>query len=457
MTNDVFNEKMMLLTNYWKTIALLLLVVLLGCKAQKPIPGNDGTYSFSFGNNKQDKRFTIVDAATLYNEQRGFGFENTTSNDGALTNGPGYVTGTKPFFFSARVPEGNYNVQVTLGDEEGTSDAVIRTECRRMMVNRIQTKKGEIKTIEFTVHIRDSLIRATNSKVNLKPREISYLHWDNKITFEFNGNEPKIRSVVIKPAPENVITLFLAGNSTVVDQAQEPYAAWGQIIPAAFEPGKVAVANYAESGESLSSFIAAKRFEKMLSLMKPGDYAFVEFGHNDQKQKGEGIGAFTSYSTQLKYFINEVKTKNGIPVLVTSMQRRTFDSTGKIMETLGDYPEANRKVAKEENVALIDLNAMSKIMYEAWGPDESIKAFVHFPANTFPGQDKKLEDNTHFTPFGAYEISRIILEGIRHNKLTLAEFIKPGVPKFNPAVPDRFESFYWPISPPVLIAKPDGN
>src|SRR5690349_19688364 len=104
-----------------------------------------------------------------------------------------------------------------------------------MMVNRIQTKKGEIKTIEFTVHIRDSLIRGTNSKVNLKSREITYLHWDDKITLEFNGNEPKIRSVVIKPAPENVITLFLAGNSTVVDQAQEPYAAWGQMIPAAFE------------------------------------------------------------------------------------------------------------------------------------------------------------------------------------------------------------------------------
>ena len=251
-------------------------LILQGCKATKSIPGNPGTYNFSFANNNRDKSFQEVDAGTMFNQSLGFGFENSDSKDAVIVNGNSFITSNKPFFFSVKLPEGNYNVKVTLGDNEGTSDAVIRAECRRMMVNRIQTKKGEIKTIEFTIHIRDSLIRATNSKVQIKPREINYLHWDDKLTLEFNGNEPKIRSIQITPAPANVVNMFLAGNSTVVDQAQEPYAAWGQMIPAAFEPGKVAVANYAESGESLSSFIATKRFEKILSLMKPGDYAFVE-------------------------------------------------------------------------------------------------------------------------------------------------------------------------------------
>jgi lysophospholipase L1-like esterase len=442
---------------YYISIALVLVLVSAGCKGTKSVIGIPGTYNFSFSNNSQNKAFVAVDAGAVYNNATGFGFEKALSNDAVIVNGRGFITSNKPFFFSVRLPEGNYNVKVTLGDNAGSSDVVIRAECRRMMINRIQTKKGELKTVEFTVNIRDSLIRATNSKVRIKPREINYLHWDDKLTLEFNGNEPKVQFIQIIPASGNVVTIFLAGNSTVVDQAQEPYAAWGQMIPAAFEAGKVAVANYAESGESLSSFIAAKRFEKMLSLMKPGDYAFVEFGHNDQKQKGEGIGAFTSYTTQLKYFISEVKKKGGKPVLVTSMQRRSFDSSGKIIETLGDYPEANRRVATEENVALIDLNAMSKIMYEAWGPVESIKAFVHFPANTFPGQDKELKDNTHFTPFGAYEISRIIIEGIRNNNLGLAKFIKPGMPTFDPARPGKFDSFYWPYSPSVAIAKPDGN
>lgn len=191
--------------------------------------------------------------------------------------------------------------------------------------------------------------------------------------------------------------------------------------------------------------------------MKPGDYAFVQFGHNDQKQKGPGIGAFTSYKRDLKYFIAEVRKKGGIPVLVTSMMRRTFDSSGKIIQTLGDYPEAVRQTAREENAALIDLNAMSKTMYETWGPEASVKAFVHFPANTYPGQVRELKDDTHFTPFGAYEIARIIVKGIKENVPALGKHLKPGSGDFDPAKPDAFSSFYWPSSPTRTSVKPDGN
>jgi lysophospholipase L1-like esterase len=418
------------------------------------------SYRYDFGSSAS-AGFIKVNSSDIYNDEKGYGFERgaavntvTRKSNNALQDG--FVASEKPFLFSVKVPEGNYNVKVVLGDKEGTSDAVIRAENRRMMVNRVKTGMGESATVHFTLHIRDTLIRSSNSRVRIKPRERSYFHWDNKLTLEFNGEAPRVAVIEITPAPADIVTMFLAGNSTVVDQDKEPYAAWGQIIPAFFTE-KVAVANYAESGESLRSFIAAKRFEKMLSLMKAGDYAFVEFGHNDQKQKGPGIGAFTSYKNDLKFFINEVKKKGGIPVLVTSMQRRSFDSSGKIMETLGDYPEAVRVTAKEENVALIDLNAMSKTMYEAWGPEESIKAFVHFPANTFPGQTAALSDNTHFTPFGAYEIARIILKGIRDNNLSIAKFIKKDTPEFEPARPDNFASFYWPYSPALASEKPDGD
>ena len=177
--------------------------------------------------------------------------------------------------------------------------------------------------------------------------------------------------------------------------------------------------------------------------MKQGDYLFIEFGHNDQKQKGEGTGPFTSYKKDLKFYISEVKKKGGIPVLVTSMHRRNFDSTGHINNTLGDYPEAVRQTATEENVTLIDLNAMSKIMYESWGPEKSIKAFVHYPANTYPNQDKKLEDNTHFNTYGAYEIARCIVQGIKDNKLPITKYLKKGIAPFDPANPDAVENWYW--------------
>jgi lysophospholipase L1-like esterase len=347
-------------------------------------------------------------------------------------------------------------VKVTVGDDDGTADLAIRAECRRMMVNRIQTTKGQHKTVEFTVHIRDSVIHTSNKLVKLKRREHDYLHWDNKLTLEFAGTQPKVNAIEIMPA-NDVTTVFLAGNSTVVDGANEPWSAWGQMIPAFFEGGKVAIANYAESGETLGGFIAERRFEKMLSLMKPGDYALVEFGHNDQKQKGEGIGAFTSYKKDLQYFIREVKNKGAIPVVVTSVQRRRFDSAGKIEETLGDYPEAGRQTAKEENVAPIDLNAMSKTMYEAWGPEESVKAFVHFPANTFPNQPKALEDNTHFRPFGAYEVAKLMVKGIRDAKLGLAGFILKDIPAIDASKPGSLQDFYWPASGNRSSTKPDGN
>lgn len=436
-----------------KKISKLSAIVFFLAACMTPFTSRSQVMKYSFGT-KTKSGYTQVLATSMYTPENGFGIDVGTK----VTNQMEFATSDKPFYFSVKIPEGNYNVKIIVGDKQGTSDEAIRAECRRMMVNRLQTKKGEIKTVEFTLHIRDSLIRNGNSpRVRLKSREHNYFHWDDKLTLEFNGAEPKIQTVEITPADKNVVTVFLAGNSTEVDQASEPYTSWGQIIPAFFQPGKVAVANYAESGESLSSFIGEKRFDKVLSMMKPGDYAFVQFGHNDQKQRGEGVGAFTTYKKDLYFFIDEVRKKGGIPVIVTSMQRRSFDSTNHIRETLGDYPEAGRQTAKEKNTPLIDLNAMSKTMYEAWGPQESIKAFVHFPANTYPGQTRELKDDTHFNAFGAYEIAKIIVKGIKENVPALAKMLKSDAPNFDPAKPDALASFYWPWSPSTASVKPDGN
>lgn len=411
------------------------------------------------------KGYTAVTPQTVYSDATGFGFLNAVTGKQQETKkknvaGSDFITSAIPFFFSVKIPEGNYDVKVTLGDVNGTSATTVRAECRRLFLQNIQTKKGEIKTLTFTVHVKDSLIRDAAGKiidkVRLKARELNYFHWDNQLTLEFNDTAAKVCAVEISPNVK-ATTIFLSGNSTVVDQDREPWASWGQMIPSFFQPENICIANYAESGETLSSFKSAKRLQKLLSLMKAGDYLFIEFGHNDQKQKGEGIGPFTSYKKDLQYFISEVKKKGGIPVLVTSMNRRSFDSTGHITNTLGDYPAAVRQTAQEENVALVDLNAMSKIMYEAWGPVNSIKAFVHYPANTFPGQDKKLEDNTHFNTYGAYEICRCIVQSIQDNKLPITKYLKPGITVFDPAHPDAVEKWYWPQSVLRAAVKPDGN
>jgi lysophospholipase L1-like esterase len=443
-----------------KKAAVIIAALIAACIAH----AQQTSFKFDFGSGKAAPGYIQITPDSKFSYKTGYGFEpgsmiESVDRGGDALTGD-FITSNKPFFFSAKLPDGNYDVKLLLGDSKGTSATTVRTECRRLMLENIRTTKGQIITESFTVNVRDSFIRNPAGyiieRVRLKPRESDYRHWDNFLTIEFNDSLPKVCAVEITPN-KTAATIFLAGNSTVVDQANEPWAAWGQMIPRFFESKKIAVANYAESGEALNSFLSAKRLEKILSIMKPGDYLFIEFGHNDMKQKGEGMGAFTSYKKNLQRYIAEVRKQGGIPVLVTSMHRRRFDSTGHIVNTLEDYPDAVRQTAKEENVALIDLNAMSKILYEAWGPEKSIKAFVHYPANTFPGQDKKLEDNTHFNPYGAYEIASCIVSSIRKQNLPLSKFIRKEITVYDPAQPLIVEKFYWPQSVLAVSSKPDGN
>ena len=422
------------------------------------------SFKFDFGTSRTAKGFIAVTPETLYSNQTGYGFDLgsdvvAVNRGGDLLSGD-FITSVKPFFFSVKLPEGNYDVKIWLGDSEGISATTVRAECRRLMLENIRTTKGKVTTKKITVHVKDSLIRdkqgAVVSKVKLKEREILYLHWDNRLTLEFNDSMPKVCGLEITPN-KKAFTIFLAGNSTVVDQDKEPWAAWGQMFPRFVIPEKAAVANYAESGETLKAFKREERLNKIWSMAKPGDYLFIEFTHNDQKAGGNHLDPFTTYKQTVKEWIVEARLRKIIPVLVTSMHRRSFDSTGLIVNTLLEYPEALRQTANEDNVALIDLNAMSKVLYEAWGVQGSLKAFVHYPANSFPGQKEALMDNTHFSPYGAYELASCIVSSLKMQKHPLSKFIITDINEYDPAQPRPFEHFYWPQSPLVAAIKPDGN
>ena len=395
---------------------------------------------FDFGLAQPGVGFTSVAPDAAYTKERGFGFEPGST---VSTQEGGGVSSDKPFEFSVALPEGNYNVSVTMGDQKADSTTTVKAETRRLVLQQIQTKAGQFTTRTFTVNIRTPQI-AGGGQVRLKDREKSgeVRTWDDKLTLEFNGSHPSLRSLEISKA-EDATTVFLLGDSTVSDQPGEPYASWGQMLPRFLGAG-VAVANYAQSGESLRSSRAAKRLEKVLSLIKNGDYVFIQFGHNDMKEKGEGVGAFTTYKTDLKFYVDEAKKRGATVVLVTPMNRRTFDREGKITNSLGDYPEAVRQLAREEQLALIDLNAMSKPFYEALGKDKSKLAFA-------PG------DGTHHNNYGSYELARGVVEGIRANKLGLVAQLTDDAAPFDPTSPDAPETFDVPASPSPFVAKPDGN
>ncbi len=365
-----------------KQIALLALGLLatLGVEAQ--------TYKFDFTTGKKTKDgYTKITPADRYSEEKGYGYDRQPSPEGKST---------APFFFSITVPDGNYHVTVVIGNKRAAGETTVRGESRRLFFENVKTKKGELKPCTFVINKRNTHI-SEKENVRIKPRERQKLNWDDKLTLEFNGDAPQLSELIIEKV-NNVPTVFLCGNSTVVDQDNEPWASWGQMIPRFFNDS-ICFANYAESGESANTFIGAGRLKKALTQMKPGDYIFMEFGHNDQKQKGPGKGAYYSFMTSLKTFIDEARARGAYPVLVTPTQRRSFDENGKIRDTHEDYPEAMRWLAAKENVPLIDLNEMTRTLYEAMGVEPSKKAFVHYPAGTYPGQNRVLADNTHFNPY----------------------------------------------------------
>jgi lysophospholipase L1-like esterase len=409
----------------------------------------------------------------LYSESNGAGLDFTDSPVLAeVLSGRSKTVAETPVYFSVKVPDGNYRVTVVLGSKKRAAETWVRAENRRLMLQGVKTKRGELRTVSFVVNKRTPEIYQNNqitqnsqnipstpktptSQVKIKPGEVGSLTWDEKLTLEFCGPAPSVQSVKIEP-DTTAVTLFLCGNSTVVDQGKEPWASWGQMFPRWFND-KVCVANYGESGLTAASFLVQLRLDKILSEIKAGDYVFCEFGHNDEKEKGPGRGAWYHYSVGLKTFVDRVREKGGNIIFCTPTVRRFFENDGTIRNTHGDFPAAMKAVAERENVPCIDLNATTKTLFETMGEEGSKHLLVHYKKGTFPWQDKDFADNTHFNPFGAYEVSKLIVMGLKQLQSPLVSFLNSDWQDFSPSQPDDWQAFPWPQSKFFDGTKPDGN
>jgi lysophospholipase L1-like esterase len=419
---------------------------------------------FQFGAGEVASGYTQVLPDMTYTKDRGFGFEpgaQVVSVDRSGTPAAGqdplhghFITSEKPFYFSAHVPdEGNYRVTVTLGDAGGESTTTIKAELRRLMVERIHTDAGRFATVNFIVNTRTPKIPEMEGikagVVRLKaPREngLEAWAWDDLLTLEFNNARPAVCAVEITRV--DVPTVFLIGDSTMCDQPREPFSSWGQMLPNFFQPD-IAIANHAESGETYRDSIGRRRLDKILSLMKPGDYLIMQFGHNDQKQIAAGTGGpFTTYRAEIKTHVDRVRARGGIPVIVSPMERRMYNPDGSFKPSLADYAEASRQAAAELNVAFIDLNAKSILFYQALGQGKAYLAFAGHGLN---------RDATHHDNYGSYELAKIIVQGIRDDHLPLASHIKPDFAAFDPSRPDPVDTFALPASPQFTNQRPLGD
>ncbi len=439
-----------------KTLYTAVVIVGMSLTARGAEPAT--AYNFDFGPRPAVAGQVKVAPDMVYSKESGFGFDLGTKPTRTAWGVTGGVTGSSPFFFSVTLPEGNYRVTARLGDLAAGCATTVKAESRRLMVERASSAAGAHQSVTFAVNIRNFKVPPPpanapgGDQVRLNDREQGVLHWDDKLTLEFGNSHPCLDGLDISRV-DDIPTVFLAGDSTVTDQPREPTTSWGQMLTRFFTPD-VAIANHAESGETLKSFITGLRLDKILSLMKKGDYLLIQFGHNDQKVNWPQtyVEPFTTHKAYLKVLIAEARRRGAFPVLVTPMQRRNFDGM-KIRNTLGDFPESVRQTAKEENVPLIDLTKMSIDFYEALGPD---RAQLAFSGGT---------DVTHHSAYGAYELAKCIVEGIRANKLDLARYIVADYKPFDPAHPDPPEAFDVPASPTGLVgaggrgavAPPRGN
>ena len=397
----------------------------------------DSPKRFDFGNGAVSDGWIPVASQVQYDPDRGYGFEFGTKVKfvDRTTQDPLFgdlALGLEPFYFSVGLPEGNYRIKIGLGDTDAAANCTVKVESRQLMLDNVETRPGQFVIHSFGTNIRTPQLTDGGS-VRLKGREFGRLHWDEKLTIEFNG--PRIALCSIEVIPDNELTtVFLLGDSTVTDQPAEPWCSWGQMLTRFFND-RVAISNHAASGESIKSSLSAGRVNKVFSMIRPGDFVFAQFGHNDMKDRSPN--ALKEYKSKFEELVDAIRMRGGIPVLVTSMERKS----GAKKPTLKGYPEAIRQVAREKGVALIDLNRMSIDLYRSMGNQLG----------------KLFQDGSHHNSFGSFELAKCMATGILKNVPELARHLRTEFEPFDPLQPDDFSNWRIPDSPNVDLTKPEGS
>lgn len=315
---------------------------------------------------------------------------------------PAECSGRSPVVCHYPVRPGNYDVTVSMGAAGSAGDTSIWAEARRLMLPAGSTAAR----YSFTVNVRQPEGQPTGQGGTGTPG----------LDIRFAGSAPGVSAVTVKPA-SNPLAVYLAGDSTVCDQPTGPYTGWGQILSARVGAGAV-IANYGDSGESSSSFLAnAALFPAMRPLIKQNDLVFIQFGHNDKNT------AAAAYRNNLTSMIAQVRARGGAPVLVTPPVRRVFSGsqltpTALHVNGLGvNLPAEMRAVGAARSVPVIDLTARSEALVESLGPANSARLYLTAAADG-------VTDNTHFSEYGAAQLAALVAQGVRDRNLPLVRYLR---------------------------------
>lgn len=319
---------------------------------------------------------------------------------------PAQCSGSAPIKCHFAVSPGNYDVTVGLGSTTKAADTSMSVEARRQVLNPVATSAGQVVPTTVTVNVRNPEGQPTGQGGT----------GTAGLDITFGGSAPAIGSLTVTAAQAPLVT-YLAGDSTVCDQPAAPYTGWGQVLPTDVRSGAV-IANYADSGESSGSFLANKAlFPTLKPLIKSRDLVLIQFGHNDKQTTA------TAFRDNLTKMVTGVRERGGIPVLVTPPVRRLFSGTKLTPTALHvngvgvDLPAVIRALGKSANVPVIDLTAKSQTLVESLGPSASQKIYLTQASDG-------VTDNTHFSVYGATQMSTLVVQGIRELNLSLVAYLR---------------------------------
>ncbi|HET7119394.1 MAG TPA: rhamnogalacturonan acetylesterase [Hanamia sp.] len=221
------------------------------------------------------------------------------------------------------------------------------------------------------------------------------------------------------------ITVYLIGDSTMADKEviAYPETGWGMPFHYFFD-STVTVDNRAKNGRSTRTFIEEGRWQPVVDNLHEGDYVLIQFGHNDEVPTKKSYTTSTDFTANLEKFVNESRSKKAIPVLITPVARRKFDSLGKIEETHAEYTQLVKDVAKKLDVPLIDLDKESQELVQQFGPDDSKYLYNYLDPGENPHYPDGHKDDTHFSELGARKMAEIVLHDIQKLNLGLAAHIR---------------------------------
>jgi lysophospholipase L1-like esterase len=302
-------------------------------------------------------------------------------------------TAKSPIVCQLDAPNGNWDVTVDLGSDTTAGNTRVAAETRHYYGDARATAAGEHALLTFTANVR------------LEQHDGGQSAPANLLDLVFDGSAPQLRGIGLRAAPR-ALTLFVAGDSTLCDwigtntsAVSDDETGWAQALAQYFTQG-AALANYADSGETAGSFYT-KFFPAARSAMKAGDYLFVQFGHNDQKD----ATAIANYKSNLLKYVQDARAKQATPVLFTPVSRSTgTDADPGFMGLDQDV----RDLAAAEKVAYVDLTVLSRNYYK-----------------TVPDKKALFADGgTHLSSVGATAVAGLVAEALKASDLPLKAFVR---------------------------------